>query len=203
MIITRLPVPEQAEIISIDEIKEFCRIDEELDAVCSSTLSILCNAAIETGEQETGIIWRAADYEIEHLSRQGPRRSNIILPITPVFELDSLVLIGEDGVGIEVDDTEYIFRPSDLENRRPWAVISPVNQWRTLASSFNVKLKAGWTATSLPRALKSWALNRIASANEFRTDMQPSTRETISAMPRNHVERLLDRYRVMGGPGYG
>lgn len=200
MIITRLPDPPQAEIISMDDIKEFCRIDDDLDAVHLTTLATLRDAAIETGEQETGIIWRAASYEITLPFLYSPRCC-IQVPISPVLGLTELVLTGE-GIGEASPDPDgYAFYPSDMETGRPWATIMPTKAgWLQGAEKVRMRVTAGWTADTLPSALRLWALNRIASANDTRADTQPSTRETVISMPRDHSARLLDRYRVMGGP---
>lgn len=199
MIITRLPDPPQAEIITIADIKEFCRLDDDLDAIHLSTLETLRNAAIETGEQETGIIWRAADYEIEFGVNQMLRFRSFFIPVAPAIAFKSFCGFDGDGHEAIFDPADYVFKPSDLENRRPWAFVSPASEWPNGLISAKMLVTAGWTAENLPKSLRLWALNRISSSNERRGDMQIN----VTAMPRKHTERLLDRYRVMGGPNCG
>ena len=45
-------------LITVDEIKEFCRIDNDLDAASVSLLEGLREAAINAGEHLTGRDWR-------------------------------------------------------------------------------------------------------------------------------------------------
>ena len=105
-------------LITVEELREFCRIDADLDAAAEAELETLRDAAIETGEHLTGRKWREK-----------------------------------------------------------------------------------WTPETFPRSLKLWVLNRVATANDRRTDVQTSSRETIIAMPREHSERLLDPWRIYGRHG--
>lgn len=192
MIVTRLPDPPQAEIITLEEVREFCRISADLDAYSNRELIILRDAAIETGEQETGLIWRAAAYEI-NLAASIPPLWPVQVPIAPALDLKKLVFVDEEGTETEFDSSDYEFQPSDPENRRPWTKISPLKNWP--GGTAKLTVTAGWAAGTLPQALRLWALNRVASGNERRGDMQVN----VTAAPRKHVDRLLDRYRVYGG----
>lgn len=101
------------DLISLDEIKEFCRIDDDLDAASTTLLKGFREAAIQAGEHLTGRDWREE-----------------------------------------------------------------------------------WTEETLPQSLKIWALNRVAALNDIRGDTQDSGNRSIVQMPRNHVDALLDRWRV-------
>lgn len=196
MTVTRLPDPPQAEIITLEEVREFCRINDDLNAYSDRELIILRDAAIETGEQETGLIWRAAVYEISLAASITPLWP-VQIPIAPALDLKKLAFVDEEGTETEIDSPAYEFQPSDPENRRPWAKISPLKDWPGGMAKLTVT--AGWTAKTMPQALRLWALNRVASGNERRGDMQVN----VTAAPRKHVDRLLDRYRVYGGSEIG
>lgn len=197
--VVRRPDPPQAEIITTDDIREFCRIDADLDAVHLATLKTLRDAAIETGEQETGIIWRAAEYEIT-MPPPATSWSCLYVPVTPVLELLELLFVGPDAAEFMPAPATYSFHPSDLENSFPWATILPLaGGWPTGAERVQLLVKAGWTAETLPQSLRLWILNRIATSGDHRSDMQDSGRLNTVKMPREHSERLLDRWRVYGG----
>lgn len=192
MIVTRLTDP--AEIITVDEVREFCRVEAGLNAYSDRELSTLINAAIETGEMETGAVWREAEYE-ELIINPPLAPGYFCLSIRPVTGVKAMAAISQAGDKTAIGKSDYELIPSDLENRRPWASVRMLTSWPADTERVRLKIKAGWTADNLPEALRLWALNRVASSNEWRGDMQVN----VTSTPRKHVDRLLDRYRIYGG----
>lgn len=47
-----------ANLISLDDIKDFCRIDDDLDGYTEAELMTMCSAAIDAGEHITNRDWR-------------------------------------------------------------------------------------------------------------------------------------------------
>ena len=187
MKIIRLNSP--ADVISLEQIAEYIGFDADLDATQDTILPALRLAAIELGEQITGIVWGEAEYRIELAHTFNPV---IPLPISPVFSVTELLIDGE-----LVDGDLYTFTPANPELAQFWATLEAVDRWPD-GNTFTIKCKAGWPEGKLPGALRAWALIRIASMYDTRADVIVGT---ISAnIPRDHSRALLDRYTVRNNP---
>ena len=191
-IIIRLGTPE--EILSLELIKEFIGEDEDLDADQSNVLPVLRQAAIDQGEQITGIVWAAATYRIDGL-RSAWLGAGFILPLAPVFSGDAGTGKAASGADVPVPSTAYSFTPSAIDFGRPWAELRPLSAWPEQALTLSVTCTAGWTAEELPDSLRGWALNRIAALYDTRTDLVDGVRAMYDA-PRGHSVGLLDRWTV-------
>lgn len=194
-IITRLENP--ADILPLDLIKEFVGLDPDFDAEQDRVLPVLRQAAIDRGQTLTGIVWGAASYHVDELSI-GQSGAAFALPLAPVFAVAEIV--GKDGSGadVPVPAGAYSVIPSAIEFGRPWAEVRPGPTWPGEALTCSVTCTAGWTADTLPESLQAWALNRIATLYDHREDLVTGT--ITDALPRHHVDGLLDRWLVMGNP---
>lgn len=194
-IITLLDTP--AEILSLDLIKEFIGLDPDLDAEQDKALPVLRQAAIDQGQQITGIVWAAASYRIDGLCSWWPG-VGFRLPLAPVFAVTEIV--GKDGSGadVPVSADAYSVIPSAIDFGRPWAEVRFGPAWTVQALNFSVTCTAGWSGDTLPESLRAWALTRIATLYDYREDLVTGT--ITSAMPRHHTNGLLDRWTVRGNP---
>lgn len=182
------PLPGQVEeILPLDLVKEFIGLDPDIDAEQDAVLPVLIRAAIEEGEQVTGIVWGAANYEISGLHAWNCGLT-YLLPLCPVFDVK---VFGEDN--IEIPDSGYIFTPAAIELGRPWAEISGLDE-----PKLRVECVAGWTKDTLPEGLRAWALQRIAALHDYREDTVVGS--PVNAMPRYHARGLLDRWTVRSHP---
>lgn len=188
MIITRLSAPD-LEIIPLPLIAEFVGYDSDLDASQNAVLLMLRSAAIQEGEQITGILWPRARYRIERVSALF---SSLVLPLSPVFSLESLKKTDSGGEEKELGPDEYDFIPSNIEFGQPYARIEL--DGLLPGDSYTAEISAGWDAEAFPDALQSWALIRMATLYDYRQDV--SVGQAIAAMPRHHAAGLLDRYTV-------
>lgn len=190
MIITRLSAP-GLEIVPLDLLAEFIGLDLDLDANQSKVLPVLRTAAIQEGEQITGVIWPEARYRIEGArSLFGP----LVLPLAPVFKLEALNRTDAAGETEELEPGRYRFIPSNIEFGQPFARVEL--DGLLPSDSFTAEVTAGWSAEDFPDALRNWALNRIATLYDYRQDVETSGRQQIVTMPRDHSRGLLDRYTV-------
>jgi uncharacterized phiE125 gp8 family phage protein len=199
-IIARLDNPEPMEILSLDLVKEFIGLDPDIDAEQDAVLPVLLQAAVEQGEQITGIAWGAAKYRIDGLHLEWPG-AGLFLPLLPVFEVAEVS--GKDGAGTEVpvDAAAYTVIPSAIEYGWPWAKLCPAVVWPAQVVELSVTCTAGWSADKLPHSIRSWLLNRVATLYDMRQDVIDSTRSTVAHnMPRIHSLGLLDRWVVRGTP---
>lgn len=187
MKITRLSTP--TEIIGLDDIAEYIGMDSDLDLEQNKILPVLRQAAIELGEQITGIMWGEADYQIDMQHTFSPV---IAMPLSPVRSFTEL-----SCDGIVVDKTAYAFTSANPEVAHFWANIKALSQWPA-GETFTIKCKAGWTAETLPDVLRMWALIRISTLYDTRADVIIG-RLTVDT-PRDHARALLDRYTVRNNP---
>lgn len=196
-IITRLDTP--ADILPLDLIKEFIGLDPDVDAEQDKVLPVLRQAALDRGQNLTGIVWGAASYRIDELNAGRPGAA-FLLPLAPVFAVTEIM--GKDGSGadVPVPADAYSLIPSAIEFRRPWAEVRPGPAWPGDLAFCSVSCTAGWTADTLPESLQAWALTRIATLYDYREDLVTGT--ITAELPRRHVDGLLDRWLVMGNP-YG
>ena len=192
-IITLLDTP--AELLSLDLIKEFIGLDPDLDAEQDKALPVLRQAAIDQGQQITGIVWAAASYRIDGLCSAWPG-AGFILPLTPVFSVAAVEGRDASGTVVVIGPDAYSLIPSAIDFGRPWAELRPLSAWPEQALYFSVTCTAGWAADKLPESLRGWALNRIATLYDYREDLVTGT--IIAAMPRHHTVGLLDRWTVRG-----
>lgn len=195
-VITRLDAP--ADILGLELIKEFLGLDGTLDAGQDRVLPVLRQAAVDQGEQITGIVWRRATYRMDGLVSRRPG-TGVILPLTPVFAVDSVT--GKDPAGKDVDmpETAYRLIPSAIELGRPWAGLMPEDAWPDEAFTLSVVCTAGWTEETLPESLRAWLLNRVAGLFDMRGDVTDGSGNPAK-MPRIHALGLLDRWTVRGMP---
>lgn len=194
-IITLLDTP--AEILSLELIKEFIGLDPDIDAEQDNVLPVLRSAAIEQGQQITGIVWAAASYRIDELCAVWPG-AGFLLPLAPVFAITEVV--GKDGSGadVPVPANSYTVIPAAIDFGSPWAELRPLSAWPEQALAFSITCTAGWSADKLPESLRGWALNRIATLYDYREDLVTGT--ITAALPRHHSAGLLDRWTVRGTP---
>lgn len=194
-IITRLDSP--AEMLSLELIKEYIGLDPDIDAEQDRALPVLRQAAIDQGQQITGTVWAAASYRIDGLCAVWPG-AGFRLPLAPVFDIGEIV--GRDGAGADVTVAAdaYSVIPSAIDLGRPWAELHTAAGWPERVQNISVTCVAGWTADKLPESLRAWMLTRIATLYDIRADAVTGT--TTAAMPRSHVDGLLDRWMVKGSP---
>lgn len=194
-IITLLDTP--AEILSLDLIKEFIGLDPDIDAGQDRALPVLLQAAIDQGQQITGIVWAQAHYRVAGLYAVG-LGARIILPLAPVFEVVEVVGKNGSGTDVPVPAESYSVIPSGIEFGRPWAEIWPLSTWPEDSLTFSVVCIAGWEESNLPKSIESWMLNRISTLYDLREDV--SIGAIAAALPRDHTRGLLDRWTVRGTP---
>ena len=190
-IISRIDPP--VEIISIELVKEFIGLDADIDAEQDKVLPVLIQAAIEQGQQITGIVWAQAPYRIDGLYTVWPGEG-FLLPLVPVFAVTEV--IGKDGSGVDIPvlADAYTVIPAAVDLGRPWAELHPVTSWPEAAVALSITCTAGWTAETLPESLRGWTLNRVATLYDYREDLVTGT--ITAAMPRHHINGLLDRWTV-------
>jgi len=194
-IITLLDTP--AEILSLELIKEFIGLDPDIDAEQDKVLPVLRSAAIDQGQQITGIVWAAASYRVDGLCSAWPG-AGFRLPVAPVFAVTEIVGKDDSGTDVPVPSDAYTLISSAIDFGRPWAELHPLSAWPEQALHFSVTCTAGWDADTLPESLRAWALNRIATLYDYREDLVTGT--ITAAMPRHHTNGLLDRWTVRGTP---
>jgi uncharacterized phiE125 gp8 family phage protein len=197
-IITMLADPTPAEILSLELIKAFIGLDPDVDAEQDNVLPVFRQAAIDQGQQITGIVWAAASYRIDGLCPDWPAmRFN--LPLSPVFAVTAVA--GRDGGGLDVPipPAAYSFIPSAIDFGRPWAMLWPLPVWPVEVVTLSVTCTAGWDSDSLPASIRNWMLNRVATLYDMRSDIMDGTRG-IYDVPRHHSLGLLDRWTVRGTP---
>lgn len=194
-IITPLDTP--VEILSLDLIKEFVGFDEDTDAEQDKVLPVLRSAAIEQGQQITGVVWPAASYRIDGLFTGWPGGS-FLLPLSPVFTVAEVTGKDASGVDVPVLSTAYNLVPSAIDFGRPWAELRPLSAWPEQALCFSVACTAGWEADKLPESIRNWLLNRVATLYDRRTDLPDAI--TNMELRRYHSMGLLDRWTVRGTP---
>lgn len=194
-IITLLDTP--TEILSLDLIKEFIGLDPDIDAEQDRVLPVLRQAAIEDGEQITGIMWAAASYRIDGFCGLWPG-AGFLLPLAPVFAVTEIVGKDASGADVPIPPDVYSVIPSAIDFGRPWAEVCPRATWPMQVLELSVTCTAGWAADKLPESLRSWALVRIAMLYDHKEDLVTGTITT--AMPRHHTVGLLDRWTVRGTP---
>jgi len=190
-----LPDQDPADIISLELVKEYIGLDDDLDAEQNKVLPVLIQAAIEQGEQITGIVWAEAQYKVDGLLSLWPG-IGMRLPLSPVFSVESVSGCDASGNDVAIPDQAYEVIASAIEFGRPWAVIRMRAGWPMEAVTYSVTCTAGWNAGTLPEGLRGWALARIATAYDMRTSVAAG----ITAMPRHHARGLLDRWTVRGTP---
>jgi uncharacterized phiE125 gp8 family phage protein len=199
-IITRLPDPEPADILPLDLVKEFVGWSPSLDAEQDNVLPVLMQAAVEQGEQITGIVWAAAPYRIDGLYA-GRSGVSMLLPLAPVFAVTGVEARDAAGDAVAIPDDAYNVIPSAIEFGRPWAGLWPLSAWPEQALYLSVTCTVGWTADALPASIRSWLLNRVAALYDMRSDIIDGTKSTtIVNMPRIHALGLLDRWVVRSSP---
>ncbi len=196
-IITLLDTP--AEILGLDLIKEFIGLDPDVDAAQDRVLPVLLQAAIEQGQQITGIVWAAASYRIDGLYPAWPG-AGFILPLAPVLAVTEVRGADSSGAPVIVDSSAYTLIPSGIDFGRPWAELRPAGSWPEQALTFSVTCTAGWAADKLPQSIRSWTLNRIATLYDYREDIATGKTTAAAAMPRDHSRGLLDRWTVRSEP---
>lgn len=194
-IITLLDTP--AEILNLELIKEFIGLDPDVDAEQDRVLPVLRQAAIDQGQQTTGILWAAAAYRIDGLCPAW-LGVGFRLPLAPVLSVTAVAGKDASGVDIPVPADAYNLIPSAIDLGRPWAELRPLSAWPEQALSFSVTCTAGWTAEALPESIRGWLLNRIATLFDRRTDLPDTI--TNMELPRYHSMGLLDRWTVRGNP---
>lgn len=188
--ITRLSEP--ANIIGLDLIKEFIGLEPEQDANQDQTLSLLCRAAIDRGQQFTGIVWPEAEYRIDGLIMLWPG-GEILLPLAQVSSL--LSVEGQDPAGkdVEIPEGAYSFIPSAIDMGRPYALLVPSPDWPGEILTLSVTCVAGWTEETLPDGIKGWLLSMTAALFDMPLD------GAVGALnaPRTQLPvGLLDRWTV-------
>ena len=188
-IITRLSDPWPH--ISLNLVKEFIGLDPDIDAEQDKVLRALVGAAIDQGQQITGIVWAETKYRIDGVCPPWSG-AGFLFPLTPVFSVKKVEGRDAAGVIIFVPDSDYTLIPSAIEFGRPWPELRPVQQWPDDAVSFSVTCVAGWDLFGLPDSLLSWALTRIATMYDDRADLGAGK----TSMPRHHARGLLDRWTV-------
>lgn len=181
-------------LVGMDVLAQYLGFDSDYDATQDTVLPVLLQAAIEEGEQMTGIVWGAAQYRVSGLLLRSASQA-VQLPLSPVFSVTGIS--GQaDGVETEIATEEYALTPSLIQAGRPWADVRPVTAWPQDVKSLSVVCTAGWTEESLPESIRAWLLARVATLYDYRQDV--ITGSQPSQMPRDHTRALLDRWTVRG-----
>lgn len=201
ILVTRTDEP--VRLIPDDVIAQFVEHDSGQDMPQDLIFPVLYGGAVETGEQVTCAIWAAATYTMEGLpvtvSKKYGDAPVIIMPRSPVFKVATVLAVDKDGQAAALDPDAYAFVPADPENRRPWGFIRPRGgSFSPGAASYTVTGTIGWDAEKFPRALRTWALIRMATLYDYREDLVTGT--ITANMPRDHAVAMLDRWRVYGDP---
>lgn len=188
-------VSDPADILPLDLVKEYIGLDPDLDVAQDRVLPELVQAAIEYGEQITGTVWAAAQYQAEIGHIDGYCVGGLRIPLSPVSELNSFETMGEDGLSIAVSAESYRFMPSDIAMGRPWATVTILDAGSSFLNA-SLTVTAGWNAKTLPGSIRGWILARVATLYDIRQDVALGI--TATKLPRSHVDALLDRWSVRG-----
>lgn len=190
--ITRLDAP--VEILSIELVKEFIGLDDDLDAAQERVLPVLRQAAMEQGQYITGIVWQAAAYRIDGIMPRWPG-AGVFIPLSPAFAVADVIGTDAAGQTVSMPDITYDFIPSAIDMGRFWAELHPRDTWPDTVHTLSVICTAGWTEEALPNSLRGWLLNRIAGLFDTRSDMAGG-----SPAPKDHTVGLLDKWTVKVRP---
>lgn len=121
-VVTRLPEPGQANVISDALIVEYVGYDPGLDLAQDAVVQALKRAVVEQGEQYTSTVWAEAEYIIDRLPLAACGWSmvgQIVMPLSPVFEVLDLYAVDYEG-------SETV-----LEKNVAWSFIRPL--WNRIA----------------------------------------------------------------------
>lgn len=200
----RLITAPTAEPITLDELKIFLR-EELADPVPSQDLLLeeLIACARETGENLTN---RAFVTQTRELTLPGFPCENgpIELPRAQLQSIESVKYIDQGGTLLTVPDTDY-----QVDTYREPGLVKPVwgKYWTLwpLRDDFNavrVRYVCGYPAAStnavnaltanVPKCVKTWMKLRIAAIFANREPVIVDNKLTVSELPRNYVDGLLD-----------
>ena len=197
----RLTDPDLETLIPMSLIKEFCRIDNDLDNSCSEILIDARSGAVSAGEHRTHIIWGQADFEFRWNILHGLTvESSVKFPITPVQSVKEVKLFSVDNTETVLTAADYNFQKSSIEFGHSFAELRLITPPPAGTVDLRVQAVVGWDGETFPRDLKMWALNRIASLYDVRGDIQDLGGKTFVKMPRDHTDSLLDKWIVYGHP---
>lgn len=173
------------EPVTLAEAKAHLRVDgSDEDGLIES----LIVAAREACEHETD---RAIPQQTLELLIDAFPVDGIKLPRPPLVSVVSVKYIDVDGILQTVDSSDYYL---DDGQEPAWVLPAYGFDWpstRDEANAVRVQFEAGYV--TCPEALRQWILLRIGTLY--------ATREADSdrpAQPSQFVDRLIDRYRVVG-----
>lgn len=184
-------------IITLAECRAQCSVvpyDDDSDGVEThpddALLLIYRDAAIEAAETFTGLSIRLKTYEgaLDAFPDDG---AEIEVANPPLVEIES-VLYGNDS-----ETTAYADWTLD-DYSKPARIKPLLGDWPTLdypLAGVKIRFQAGYTATTLPKALKQAILLMIGDWYEHRED---STEKAATTIP-NGAESLLRPLRVNFG----
>lgn len=181
-------------LIGPDVLAQYLGFDGDYDAAQDNVLPVLLQAAVEEGEQMTGLVWGATQYRVDGLMLWSPCQA-VRLPLSPALAVSRVSRL-VDGVDTEIDAAEYTLTPSLIQAGRPWAEVRPVTVWPDEAKALSVICTVGWAADTLPESIRAWLLARVATLYDYRQDV--ITGSQPAQMPRDHTRALLDRWTVRG-----
>lgn len=162
-------------------------------------LEIMISAVREQGENLTSRSF--APQTLEIMLDEFPSWE-IELPKGPVTSITSVKYIDEDGVEQTlVSGTDYVGDTDSLI-----AKVQPIYQgeWPDTYQQPNavrVRYEAGWTASTVPDAIKQWMLVRVASLYAQRENhvVGSGVGIKVGRMGHDFADALLDRYKVYSG----
>lgn len=192
----RLVTPPAAMPVSLEDAKEFCRVQHDFD---NALISELIASATEHVEQVTGLQLVAAEYELQ-LS-DWPRDGIIRLPKSPFLDLTSLQCRRIDEVGLTTLAEGTDFHVDEVAMP---AQIYPDLSWPRLIDAHDaviVRWTAGFAAdegSPIDHTANVPARARVAVkciVSHFYENRTPIEFATPHKMP-EHLDRLLNGLRV-------
>ena len=173
------------EPVSVAEAKAHLKVDISDD---DALIGALITAAREECEHLTD---RAIAEQTLELSLDAFPAAGIKLPRPPVSAITSVEYIDIDGAPQALSGPDYYF---DDAQEPCWILPAYGESWpstRDDANAVIVTYEAGYA--NCPEALRAWILLRVGTL--YTTRMADSDKPV---MPSPFVDRIIDRYRVMG-----
>jgi len=172
-----------------------CRIDADNTAE-DSLLTRLIRGATEEGEHlcHRAFItqtWQRVLDEFPH--------GAIPLGMPPVQSIVAITYIDSAGITQVLAGSAYVLDNAlDYEG---WALPAAGHDWPSTADSANAVRASfivgyGNTAADVPDGVKDWLAARVSTLYQFRSQLVAGL--SLQAVPHEHIDGLLSRYRIWG-----
>lgn len=192
MVVTLRSIVEPTqEPVTLAEAKRHCVVEHDQD---DALLQMLISAARQHGENITRRSWAAQTLEITYIAAVFP--AYLYLRQGPVQAIVSVTAYDLDDVATTVPADKYtLYQPSDvLDFVALKDAAIPPGTVRVV-----VRYLAGWSAATLPAALKQWLLVRVGTLYSQREAVVVGPQMlTVMELSRAFADSLLDRYTVPG-----